>query len=153
VAGTYRVTQFPKYLAKFESPRAITRPKLIGPERNVSLICNLSVYTHIRNIKSISQSIATKRGDNLLVNWFKYDLWWRSSLIFIYVKNKLCRSTTNRLLLHPSFLNNYIMWPSMLSIPSKFKCPLFFRKLYLTVSLSRDQLGQYNQKYIYLKIS
>ena len=46
-----------KYLAKFQSPRAITRPKIIGPERNVNLICNLSLYTHIPNIKSISQSI------------------------------------------------------------------------------------------------
>jgi hypothetical protein len=47
-----------KYLAKFQSPRAITRPKIIGPERNVNLICNLSLYTHIPNIMSISQSIA-----------------------------------------------------------------------------------------------
>jgi len=45
-----------KYLAKLQSPRAITRPKIIGPERNVNLICNLSLYTHIPNIKSISQS-------------------------------------------------------------------------------------------------
>ena len=34
-----------KYLAKFQSPRAITRPKIIGPERNVNLICN-SVTHH-----------------------------------------------------------------------------------------------------------
>jgi len=34
-----------KYLAKFQSPRAITRPKIIGPERSVNLICNLSLYT------------------------------------------------------------------------------------------------------------
>jgi hypothetical protein len=47
-----------KYLAKFQSQRAITRPKIIGPKRNVNLICNLSLYTHIPNIKSISQSIA-----------------------------------------------------------------------------------------------
>jgi hypothetical protein len=47
-----------KYLAKFQSPKAITRPKIIGPERNVNLICNLSLYTHIPNIESISQSIA-----------------------------------------------------------------------------------------------
>ena len=47
-----------KYLAKFQIPRAITRPKIIGPEPNVHLICNLSLYTHIPNIKSISQSIA-----------------------------------------------------------------------------------------------
>jgi hypothetical protein len=44
-------------LAKFQSPRAITRPKIIGPERNINLICNSSLYTHIPNIKSISPSI------------------------------------------------------------------------------------------------
>jgi hypothetical protein len=48
-----------KYLAKFESPRAITRSKIIGPERNVNLICNLSLYTHTPNIKSLSQSLVT----------------------------------------------------------------------------------------------
>ena len=55
-----------KYLAKFQSPRpmAITQPKIIGPERNENLICNLSLYTHIPNIKSISQSIEKKSGDN-----------------------------------------------------------------------------------------
>jgi hypothetical protein len=53
-----------KYLAKFQSPRAITRPKIIGPERNVNLICNSSLYTHIPNIKSIFQSITRKSGDN-----------------------------------------------------------------------------------------
>jgi hypothetical protein len=46
-----------KYLSKFQNPRAITRPKTIGTERNVSLICNISLYTHIPNIKSISQII------------------------------------------------------------------------------------------------
>ena len=49
-----------KYLAKFQSPRAITRPKIIEPEQNVNLICNLSLYTHIPKIKSISQSITKK---------------------------------------------------------------------------------------------
>ena len=53
-----------KYLAKFQNPRAITRPKIIGPERNVNLICNLSLYTHIPNIKSISPNMAKKSGDN-----------------------------------------------------------------------------------------
>jgi hypothetical protein len=47
-----------KYLAKFQSPRAITRPKIIGPERNVNLICNSSLYTHIPKIKLMSPSIA-----------------------------------------------------------------------------------------------
>ena len=46
-----------KYLIKFQSPRAITRPKIVGAERNVNLICNSSLYTHIPNIKSIYQSI------------------------------------------------------------------------------------------------
>jgi hypothetical protein len=46
----------------------ITRPKIIGPERNVNLICNLSLYTHIPNIKSISQSIAKKSGDNCFIS-------------------------------------------------------------------------------------
>jgi len=50
-----------KYLAKFQSPRAITQPKVIGPERNVNLICNSSLYIHIPKIKSISLSIAEKK--------------------------------------------------------------------------------------------
>ena len=50
-----------KYLAKFQSPRAITRPKIIGSEWNVNLICNSSLYTHISKIKSISPSIAKSR--------------------------------------------------------------------------------------------
>ena len=39
-------------------------PKIIGPERNVNLICNSLLYTHIPKIKSISPSIAKKSGDN-----------------------------------------------------------------------------------------
>ena len=57
-----------KYLVKFQSPRAITRPKIIGPERNVNLICNLSLYTHIPNIKSISQSIVKQSDDNCFIS-------------------------------------------------------------------------------------
>jgi hypothetical protein len=60
-----------KYLAKFQSPKAITRPTIIGPERNANLICNLSLYTHIPYIKSISQSIAKKSGDNCFIS----ELW------------------------------------------------------------------------------
>jgi hypothetical protein len=59
-----------KYLAKFQSPRAITRPKIIGPEQNVNLICNSSLYTHIPKIKSISQSIAKKKWQ--LNIWLSY---------------------------------------------------------------------------------
>ena len=57
-----------KYLAKFQSARAITRPKIIGPERNVNLIYNLSLYTQISNIKSISQSIVKKSGRNCFIS-------------------------------------------------------------------------------------
>jgi hypothetical protein len=60
-------------LAKFQGSRAITRPKIIGPEWNVNMICNLSLYTHTPNIKSISQTIAKKSGDNCFIselrNW------------------------------------------------------------------------------------
>jgi hypothetical protein len=49
-----------KYLAKFQSPKAITRPQIIGPERNVNLICNSSLYIHKPNIRSISPSITKK---------------------------------------------------------------------------------------------
>jgi hypothetical protein len=57
----------------YQSPRSITRPKIIGPERNVNLICNLSLYTHISNIKSISQSIA--KQDELWANAHLYSRW------------------------------------------------------------------------------
>jgi hypothetical protein len=57
-----------KYLTKFQSPRAITRPKSIGPEQNVNLICKLSLYTHIPHIKSISQSITKKSGRNCFIS-------------------------------------------------------------------------------------
>jgi hypothetical protein len=60
-----------KYLAKFQSPRAITQPKIIGPKRNVNLICNLSLYTYISIIKSISQNIAKKSSDNCFIS----ELW------------------------------------------------------------------------------
>jgi hypothetical protein len=59
IAKTNGVTT--KYLTKFQSPRAITRPKIIGPERNVNLICNSLLYTHIQKIKSISPSIAKNK--------------------------------------------------------------------------------------------
>jgi hypothetical protein len=32
-------------LAKFQSPRSIAQPKIIGPEQNVNSICNSSLYT------------------------------------------------------------------------------------------------------------
>jgi hypothetical protein len=55
-------------LAKFQSPRAITQPKIIGPERNVYLICNSSLYTHKPKIKSISPSIVKKK-------WWQLNIW------------------------------------------------------------------------------
>jgi hypothetical protein len=32
---------------QFQSPTAVSWPKIIGPERNVNLICNSSLNTHI----------------------------------------------------------------------------------------------------------
>jgi hypothetical protein len=61
------------YLGKFQSPRVITRPKIIRPEINVNLISNLSLYTHISNIKTISQSIANKNGDNCFISELQND--------------------------------------------------------------------------------
>jgi hypothetical protein len=55
-------------VAKFQSPRTITRPNIIGPERNVNLICTSLLYTHIPKIKSISQSIAKKK-------WWQLNIW------------------------------------------------------------------------------
>ena len=40
--------------------KCITPPKIIGPEWNVNLICNLSLYTHVPKIKSMSPIIAKK---------------------------------------------------------------------------------------------
>ena len=80
-----------KYLAKFQSPRAITRPKIIGPERNIHLICNLWLYTHIHvpHIKSISQSIAKKSGRNCFIS--ELQTW-----VTLYVPDTPChKSLTN----------------------------------------------------------
>jgi hypothetical protein len=55
-------------------PKAITRPKIVGPERNVNLICNSSLYTYIAKIKSISPSIAKKSDD--LRYWLHF--WYES---------------------------------------------------------------------------
>ena len=46
-----------KYLAKFQSPTAVSCPKIIQPEWISNLICNLWFYTLIPKIKSISQII------------------------------------------------------------------------------------------------
>ena len=57
-----------KCLAKFQSTRAITHPKIIGPDWNVNSICNSSLYTHIPKIKSISPSIVEKK-------WWQLNIW------------------------------------------------------------------------------
>jgi len=44
-----------KYLAKFQSPTAVSWPKIIHPERISKWICNLWLYTIIPTIKSIYQ--------------------------------------------------------------------------------------------------
>ena len=45
-----------KYLAKFQSPRAIARPKIIGPERNANLICKLiTMHPHTKYQVNISK--------------------------------------------------------------------------------------------------
>jgi len=43
-----------KYLAKFQSPKAVSWPKIIQPEWISKSICNLWLYTLIRKMKSIS---------------------------------------------------------------------------------------------------
>ena len=57
-------------LAKLQSPRAITRPNIIVPERNVNFICNSSVYTHMPKIKSIYPRITTQSCDNCFISEF-----------------------------------------------------------------------------------
>ena len=54
-----------KSLKKNTSSGAITQPKIIRPERNSNLNCNSSRYSHIPNIKSISQRTSKKGPDNL----------------------------------------------------------------------------------------
>jgi len=55
-----------KYLAKFQSPSARTRPKIIGPEQNVNSICNSSLYTYTQNMSAISEYRAKKVCDTVL---------------------------------------------------------------------------------------
>jgi hypothetical protein len=59
-----------KYLAKFQSPTAVSWPKTIQPERISKLICNLWLYTLIPKIKSISQFIVKESGDNIQLMTF-----------------------------------------------------------------------------------
>jgi hypothetical protein len=57
-----------KYLAKFQSPRAISQPKIIGPERNVNLICTSSLFTHIPK----NQVNITKHSEK---KWWQLNIW------------------------------------------------------------------------------
>jgi hypothetical protein len=68
---------------KNTSSGAITQPKIIRPERNSNLNCNSSRYSHIPNIKSISQRTSKKGPDNLKfehkIQTFSFpDFFWRS---------------------------------------------------------------------------
>jgi hypothetical protein len=67
----------------------ITRPKIIGAERNVNVICNWLLYTHMPNIKSISQSIAKKSGRNCfiseLLTWVTLYKKWKPALLIEWV--------------------------------------------------------------------
>ena len=54
---THHHTLTTKYLAKFQSPTAVSWPKIIQPEWISNLICNLGLYTVIPKIKSLSQII------------------------------------------------------------------------------------------------
>ena len=51
-------------MAKVKSPRCVDLPKIIQSERNSDLIGSSSLCTHIPKIKSISQIIVKKSGDN-----------------------------------------------------------------------------------------
>ena len=53
-----------EYLAKFQSPTAVSWPKNIQQELISKLICDLWLYTLMPKIKSISPIIAKKSSDN-----------------------------------------------------------------------------------------
>ena len=50
-----------KYLAKFQGPRAITRPKIIGPERNVNLIYNSYTKNQVNISKHSEKKVVTTK--------------------------------------------------------------------------------------------
>ena len=59
---------YSNYLAKFQSPTAVSWPKIIQLEQTSKLICNSWLYILIPKIKSISQSIGEKSGDNCFIS-------------------------------------------------------------------------------------
>ena len=81
---TYDYMATTKYLAKFRNPRAITRPNIIGPERNVNMDCNSSLYTRLIYQKSsqylhwvytlvmISTNVMNWTGKVKLIKWKHY---------------------------------------------------------------------------------
>ena len=102
-------------MAKFQSPRTITRPKIIGPEWNINLICNLSLYTHIPNIKSISQSIEKQSGENCFISELR-------TWVTLYVPAKSKPVKTDNNVMYDGFwlciiiLSNLCMlWPDCLN--------------------------------------
>ena len=90
-----------KYLAKFQSPMAVSWPKIIQPEWISKLICNLWLYTHTKNQVNISNHtylakfqsprtitrpkiIGPERNINLICNLSLYihipnikSIWWQ----------------------------------------------------------------------------
>jgi hypothetical protein len=68
-----------KYLAKLQSPMAVSWPKIIQPERISKLICNLWLYTLIPKIKS---SWAMKFGQIFSCHHFFFTMIWDIDLIF-----------------------------------------------------------------------
>ena len=65
--GRQKIVRTTKSLKKNTSSRAITQPKIIRPERNSNLNCNLSRYNHIPNIKSIYQRTLKKKSGQLKI--------------------------------------------------------------------------------------
>ena len=83
-----------KYLAKFQSPRAITRPKIIGAERNVNLICNSSLYNLKKSmVKTVKYFLNVKYCNK----WEKLQ------------KNDYCQSTFIRWHTFSRFLQNAVI--------------------------------------------
>ena len=70
-----------KYLVKFKSQRCVNLPKIIQSERNLNLIGNSSLYTHIPKIKSMPQIILKKK-------WWQLNIWPNFKAQRLYVGQK-----------------------------------------------------------------